>query len=77
MAGAWGFAFFFFLLKCVRKVRLRHAKMKNIYVDVKRIIEDFKNIFKNTEEKDEKTKRLNQKELEVFQKLERESLKKR
>ncbi|WP_258219700.1 hypothetical protein [Helicobacter pylori] len=47
MAGAWGFAFF--LLKCVRKVRLRQTKMKNIYLDVKASIENLQNIFKNTD----------------------------
>ncbi|ADO02333.1 hypothetical protein HPSJM_03715 [Helicobacter pylori SJM180] len=39
----------FFLLKCVRKIRLRHAKMKNIYLDVKANIESLQNIFKNTD----------------------------
>ncbi|MFP6127780.1 hypothetical protein ACLGA8_07400 [Helicobacter pylori] len=47
MAGAWGFAFF--LLKCTRKIRLRHAKMKNIYLDVKASIENLQNIFKNAD----------------------------
>ncbi len=49
--------------------------MKNIYLDVKKSIEDLQNIFKNTDDKDEKLKRFNQEALEVFQKLERESLK--
>ncbi|GAA7286876.1 hypothetical protein HpBGD97_04770 [Helicobacter pylori] len=75
VAGAWGFAFFFFLLKCVRKIRLRHAKMKNIYLDVKANIENLQNIFKNTDNENERLKKFNQEALEVFQKLERESLK--
>ncbi|EMG94454.1 hypothetical protein HMPREF1400_00681 [Helicobacter pylori GAM119Bi] len=51
------------------------AKMKNIYLDVKASIENLQNIFKNADDKDEKLKRFNQEALEVFQKLERESLK--
>ncbi|WQW50107.1 50S ribosome-binding GTPase [Helicobacter pylori] len=49
--------------------------MKNIYLDVKANIENLQNIFKNTDDKDEKLKRFNQEALEVFQKLEFESLK--
>ncbi|GAA7180595.1 hypothetical protein HpBGD63_07950 [Helicobacter pylori] len=49
--------------------------MKNIYLDVKASIENLQNIFKNTDDKDEKLKQFNQEALEVFQKLERESLK--
>ncbi|WP_242678481.1 hypothetical protein [Helicobacter pylori] len=49
--------------------------MKNIYLGVKKSIEDLQNIFKNADDKDEKLKRFNQETLEVFQKLERESLK--
>ncbi|WRA02462.1 50S ribosome-binding GTPase [Helicobacter pylori] len=49
--------------------------MKNIYLDVKANIENLQNIFKNADDKDEKLKRFNQEALEVFQKLERESLK--
>ncbi|WP_120940009.1 GTPase [Helicobacter pylori] len=49
--------------------------MKNVYLDVKASIENLQNIFKNTDDKDEKLKRFNQEALEVFQKLERESLK--
>ncbi|EMH19791.1 hypothetical protein HMPREF1422_01433, partial [Helicobacter pylori GAM268Bii] len=67
--------FFFFLLKCTRKIRLRHAKMKDIYLGVEKSIKDLQNIFKNADDKDEKLKRFNQEALEVFQKLERESLK--
>lgn len=51
------------------------AKMKNIYLNVKASIENLQNIFKNTDDKDEKLKRFNQEALEVFQKLEFESLK--
>ncbi|WQV92679.1 50S ribosome-binding GTPase [Helicobacter pylori] len=49
--------------------------MKNIYLDVKASIENLQNIFKNADNKDEKLKRFNQEALELFQKLERESLK--
>ncbi|WQU29584.1 50S ribosome-binding GTPase [Helicobacter pylori] len=49
--------------------------MKDIYLDVKASIENLQNIFKNADDKDEKLKRFNQEALEVFQKLERESLK--
>ncbi|MFP6189896.1 GTPase [Helicobacter pylori] len=49
--------------------------MKNIYLDVKANIENLQNIFKNTDDKDEKLKQFNQEALELFQKLERESLK--
>ncbi|GAA8946732.1 hypothetical protein HpSLK40_11250 [Helicobacter pylori] len=72
MARAWGFAFFF---KCVKKIRLRQAKMKNIYLDVKASIENLQNIFKNTDNENERLKKFNQEALEVFQKLESESLK--
>lgn len=51
------------------------AKMKNIYLGVEKSIKDLQNIFKNADDKDEKLKRFNQEALEVFQKLERESLK--
>ncbi len=49
--------------------------MKNIYLDVEKSIKDLQNIFKNTDDRDEKLKQFNQEALEVFQKLERESLK--
>ncbi|GAA9341078.1 hypothetical protein TH0551_09820 [Helicobacter pylori] len=49
--------------------------MKNIYLDVKANIENLQNIFKNTDDKDERLKKFNQEALEVFQKLESESLK--
>lgn len=49
--------------------------MKNIYSGVEKSIKDLQNIFKNTDDKDEKLKRFNQEALELFQKLERESLK--
>nr|WP_259456303.1 hypothetical protein [Helicobacter pylori] len=49
--------------------------MKNIYLDVEKSIKDLQSIFKNTDDKDEKLKRFNQEALEVFQKLESESLK--
>ncbi|GAA8342203.1 hypothetical protein HpDR28_09430 [Helicobacter pylori] len=63
------------LLKCTRKIRIETSKMKSIYLDVEKSIEDLQNIFKNTDDKDEKLKQFNQEALEVFQKLERESLK--
>ncbi|RVY80778.1 GTPase [Helicobacter pylori] len=49
--------------------------MKNIYLDVKANIENLQNIFKNTDDKDEKLKQFNQEALKVFQQLEFESLK--
>ncbi len=49
--------------------------MKNIYLDVKASIKDLQSIFKNTDDKDERLKKFNQEALEVFQKLESESLK--
>ncbi len=51
------------------------AKMKNIYLDVKASIENLQNIFKNTDNENERLKKSNQEALEVFQKLESESLK--
>ncbi|MEJ8623450.1 50S ribosome-binding GTPase [Helicobacter pylori] len=51
------------------------ACKKNIYSGVEKSIKDLQNIFKNTDDKDEKLKRFNQEALELFQKLERESLK--
>ncbi len=49
--------------------------MKNIYLDVKASIENLQNIFKNTDNENERLKKFNQEALEVFQKLEFESLK--
>ncbi|MGL2801063.1 GTPase [Helicobacter pylori] len=49
--------------------------MKNIYLGVKKSIEDLQNIFKNADDKNERLKKFNQEALEVFQKLEFESLK--
>ncbi|MCQ2869045.1 50S ribosome-binding GTPase [Helicobacter pylori] len=49
--------------------------MKDIYLGVEKSIKDLQNIFKNADDKDEKLKRFNQEALEVFQKLEFESLK--
>ncbi len=49
--------------------------MKNIYLGVEKSIKDLQSIFKNTDDKDEKLKQFNQEALEVFQKLESESLK--
>ncbi|WP_187850006.1 GTPase [Helicobacter pylori] len=49
--------------------------MKNIYLGVEKSIKDLQNIFKNTDDKDEKLKRFNQEVLKVFQQLERKSLK--
>ncbi|QQW89312.1 AAA family ATPase [Helicobacter pylori] len=72
MARAWGFAFF--LLKCVRKIR-QEAKMKNIYIDVKKSIKDLQKIFENTNGGDKRLREFNQKALEEFKNLESESLK--
>ncbi len=49
--------------------------MKNIYLDVKANIEKLQNIFKNTDDKDERLKKFNQEALAEFQKLESKSLK--
>ncbi|MFP6318697.1 GTPase [Helicobacter pylori] len=49
--------------------------MKDIYLDVKANIENLQNIFKNTDNENERLKESNQEALEVFQKLESESLK--
>ncbi len=49
--------------------------MKNIYLDVKASIENLQNIFKNTDNENERLKKFNQEALEIFQKLEFESLK--
>ncbi len=49
--------------------------MKSIYLGVEKSIKDLQSIFKNTDDKDEKLKKFNQEALEVFQKLEFESLK--
>ncbi len=49
--------------------------MKNIYSGVEKSIKELQSIFKNTDDKDEKLKRFNQEALELFQKLESESLK--
>ncbi len=49
--------------------------MKNIYLSVEKSIKELQSIFKNADDKDEKLKRFNQEALEVFQKLESESLK--
>ncbi|WRD17818.1 hypothetical protein E5K58_03530 [Helicobacter pylori] len=51
------------------------AKMKNIYLDVKASIENLQNIFKNTDDRDERLQKSNQEALELFQKLELKSLK--
>ncbi|GAA7539124.1 hypothetical protein MMM125_13800 [Helicobacter pylori] len=49
--------------------------MKNIYLDVKANIEKLQNIFKNTDNENERLKKFNQEALAVFKKLELESLK--
>lgn len=49
--------------------------MKNIYLDVKASIENLQNIFKNTDNENERLKKSNQEALKVFQKLESEILK--
>ncbi len=49
--------------------------MKDIYLDVKANIENLQNIFKNTDNENERLKKSNQEALEVFQKLESKSLK--
>ncbi|EKJ3458619.1 hypothetical protein PHB61_000800 [Campylobacter jejuni] len=49
--------------------------MKNVYFDIKTNIENLQNIFKNTNDEDEKLKNFNENASKVFQKLELESLK--
>ncbi len=49
--------------------------MKNIYSSVEESIKDLQNIFKNTDDKDEKLQQFNQEALKVFQQLEFKSLK--
>ncbi len=49
--------------------------MKDIYLGVEKNIKDLQNIFKNADDKDERLQKFNQEALEVFQKLESESLK--
>ncbi|GAA7744898.1 hypothetical protein TH0100_04640 [Helicobacter pylori] len=49
--------------------------MKNIYSGVEKSIKDLQNIFKNTDDKDEKLQKFNQESLRVFQQLELKSLK--
>ncbi len=49
--------------------------MKNIYLDVKNSIKDLQKIFENTDGADERLRKFNQKALELFKKLESESLK--
>ncbi|WQW41567.1 50S ribosome-binding GTPase [Helicobacter pylori] len=49
--------------------------MKNIYLGVEKSIKDLQSIFKNTDNENERLKKFNQEALELFQKLERESLK--
>ncbi len=51
------------------------AKIKNIYLDVKASIEKLQNIFKNTDNENERLKKSNQEALENFKNLESESLK--
>ncbi|MCQ2764852.1 dGTPase, partial [Helicobacter pylori] len=57
---------FFFLLKCTRKIRSRHAKMKDIYLDVKASIENLQNIFKNTDNENERLKNPTKKRWRCF-----------
>lgn len=51
------------------------AKMKNIYIDVKKSIKDLQKIFENTDGGDERLRAFNQEALEKFKNLESESLK--
>ncbi|GAA8365546.1 hypothetical protein HpDR4_03120 [Helicobacter pylori] len=51
------------------------ACKKNIYLGVEKSIKDLQNIFKNTDNENERLKKSNQEALELFQKLESESLK--
>ncbi|WP_459087012.1 GTPase [Helicobacter pylori] len=49
--------------------------MKNIYFNVEKSIKDLQKIFENTDGGDERLRKFNQKALELFKKLESESLK--
>ncbi len=49
--------------------------MKNIYFNVEKSIKDLQKIFENTDGADERLRKFNQKALELFKKLESESLK--
>ncbi|GAA9690101.1 hypothetical protein HpVH77_05990 [Helicobacter pylori] len=49
--------------------------MKNIYFDVKNSIKDLQKIFENTDGADKRLRESNQEALELFKKLESESLK--
>ncbi len=49
--------------------------MKNIYFNVEKSIKDLQKIFKNTDGGDERLRKFNQKALDLFKKLESESLK--
>ncbi len=66
---------FFFFVKTHEKNPLEACKIKDIYLGVEKSIKDLQNIFKNTDDRDEKLKQFNQEALEVFQKLEFKSLK--
>ncbi|GAA9422575.1 hypothetical protein BTM429_07320 [Helicobacter pylori] len=63
MVGARRFAFFF--VKMRQKI-WHEAKMKNIYLDVKASIEKLQNIFKNTDDKDERLKNSTKKRWKCF-----------
>nr|WP_232732677.1 hypothetical protein [Helicobacter pylori] len=65
----------FFFVKMPEKNPLEACKIKNIYLDVKANIENLQNIFKNTDNENERLKKFNQEALEVFQQLESKSLK--
>ncbi|GAA7382559.1 hypothetical protein HpCK91_09630 [Helicobacter pylori] len=49
--------------------------MKKIYSDMEKSIKDLQKIFENTDGTDERLRKFNQKALELFKKLESESLK--
>ncbi len=70
-----GVCVFFFFVKTHEKNPLEACKIKDIYLGVEKSIKDLQNIFKNTDDRDEKLKQFNQEALEVFQKLEFKSLK--
>ncbi|ANH42434.1 hypothetical protein AA971_02925 [Helicobacter pylori] len=55
-----------FFVKMRQKNPLEIGKMKNIYLDVKVSIEDLQNIFKNTDDKDERLKNSTKKRWKCF-----------
>ncbi len=58
MARGWGFAFFFFFVKMPEKNPLEAGKMKDIYSGVEKSIKELQSIFKNTDNENERLKKI-------------------